>query len=59
MSEEETLTEEIRNKIWNSKPDLPASLQFLVLLKEKAKQRTTETIAECGKKIRSPDFFFG
>jgi hypothetical protein len=57
MSEEDNLTEEIRNRIWHSKPDLRASLQFLVLLKEKANQRTTETITIFGKKIREPDFF--
>jgi hypothetical protein len=57
MSEEDNLTEEIRNMIWHSKPDLRASLQFLVLLKEKANQRTTETITIFGKKIREPDFF--
>jgi hypothetical protein len=57
MSEEDSLTEEIRNRIWHSKPDLPASLLFLVLLNEKAKLRTPETITDFGKKIREPDFF--
>jgi hypothetical protein len=57
MSDQRTLTEEIRNKIWRSKNDLPACLDLLGLMMEKANQRTPETIAQYRNKICHPGFF--
>jgi hypothetical protein len=50
-------TDEVRNRIWNSKFDIRGSLYLLWVEKEKAVQRSTEEQMEYGLRLRSDEFF--
>jgi hypothetical protein len=50
-------TDEVRNRIWNSKFGLRASLYLLSLEKEKAFARSDEEKTDYGVRLRQPDFF--
>jgi hypothetical protein len=50
-------TDEVRNRIWNLKFGLRASLYLLSLEKEKAFARSDEEKSDYGVRLRQPDFF--
>jgi hypothetical protein len=50
-------TDEVRNRIWNSKYDIRGSLYLLWVEKEKAIQRSAEEQMEYGFRLRSDGFF--
>jgi hypothetical protein len=50
-------TDEVRNRIWNSRFGLRASLYLLSLEKEKAFTRSDKERSDYGLRLRRPDFF--